>query len=183
MWFNTAQDKDLPLLKTLSLAWPLCGLKSSLQSLKNSWGRLVASVQVGSLWPGHFDHRFSESKSLFHWSWHYQVVQTRVTVSTFLFQTTLTWTIIFHLLIKWLLIRGSNALISSKATCKRTQQLQTMLRLNGAKSLTGFKLYATTATTSNNVQQGVQTDAICNIQRCWDRSCWPTTFCVRTQEL
>ena len=28
-----------------------------------------------------------------------------------------------------------------------------------------FKLYATT---SNNMQQGVQTDATCNIQQCWE---------------
>lgn len=76
VWFNTAQDEDRPLLRTLSLAWPPCGLKSSLQWLKNSWGRLVASVQEWVHCPGHFDHRFSESKSLFHWSWHYQVVQT-----------------------------------------------------------------------------------------------------------
>ena len=33
------------------------------------------------------------------------------------------------------------------------------------KSLTGFKLWATT---SNNMQQGVQTDATCNIQQCWE---------------
>ena len=33
------------------------------------------------------------------------------------------------------------------------------------KSLTGFKLYATTP---NNMQQGVQTDAKCNIQHCWE---------------
>ena len=33
------------------------------------------------------------------------------------------------------------------------------------KSLTGFKLCATT---SNNMQQGVQTDATCNIQQCWE---------------
>ena len=32
------------------------------------------------------------------------------------------------------------------------------------KSLTGFKLCATTR---NNMQQGVQTDATCNIQHCW----------------
>ena len=32
-----------------------------------------------------------------------------------------------------------------------------------AKSLTGFKLCATT---HNNTQQGVQTDATCNIQQC-----------------
>ena len=46
-----------------------------------------------------------------------------------------------------------------KATCKRAQQLPTMLgvvsqqccvRLHGAKSLTGFKLCATTR---NNIQQ------------------------------
>ena len=48
---------------------------------------------------------------------------------------------------------------ASKATCKRAQQLPTMLgvvsqqccvRLHGAKSLTGFKLCATTR---NNIQQ------------------------------
>ena len=33
------------------------------------------------------------------------------------------------------------------------------------KSLTGFKLCATTR---NNMQQGVQTDATCNIQQCWE---------------
>ena len=33
------------------------------------------------------------------------------------------------------------------------------------KSLTGFKLCATT---HNNVQQGVQMDATCNIQQCWE---------------
>ena len=32
------------------------------------------------------------------------------------------------------------------------------------KSLTGFKLCATTR---NNMQQGVQTDATCNFQHCW----------------
>ena len=35
------------------------------------------------------------------------------------------------------------------------------------KSLTGFKLCATT---SNNMQQGVQTDVTCNIQQCWELS-------------
>ena len=34
------------------------------------------------------------------------------------------------------------------------------------KRLTGFKLCATTP---NNIQQGVQTDATCNIQQCCDR--------------
>ena len=62
----------------------------------------------------------------------------------------------------------------SKATCKWAQQLPTMLgvasqqccvRLHGAKSLTGFKLCATTP---NNMQEGVQTDATCNIQQCWE---------------
>ena len=61
-----------------------------------------------------------------------------------------------------------------KATCKRAQQLPTMLgvvsqqccvRLHEGKSLTGFKLCATT---SNNMQQDVQTDATCNIQQCWE---------------
>ena len=53
-----------------------------------------------------------------------------------------------------------------------TQQLSTMLglvgqqccaRLHGAKSLTGFKLCTTTR---NNTQEGVETDATCNIQQC-----------------
>ena len=34
-----------------------------------------------------------------------------------------------------------------------------------AKSLTGFKLYPTTR---NYMQQGVRTDATCNIQQCWE---------------
>ena len=37
------------------------------------------------------------------------------------------------------------------------------VRLHVAKSFTGFKYYATTP---NNMQQGVQTDATCNIQQC-----------------
>ena len=48
------------------------------------------------------------------------------------------------------------------ATCRWTQ--------NEAKSLTGFKLCATT---HNNVQQDVQRDATCNIQQ-YVGSCWPT---------
>ena len=39
------------------------------------------------------------------------------------------------------------------------------IRLYVAKSLTGFKRCATT---SNNMQQGVQTDATCNIQQSWE---------------
>ena len=39
------------------------------------------------------------------------------------------------------------------------------VRLCVAKSLTGFKLCATTR---NNMQQGVQTDATCNIQQSWE---------------
>ena len=38
------------------------------------------------------------------------------------------------------------------------------VRLHVAKSLTGFKLCATTP---NNTQQDVQKDAKCNIQQCW----------------
>ena len=34
-----------------------------------------------------------------------------------------------------------------------------------AKSSTGFKLYPTTR---NSMQQGVRTDATCNIQQCWE---------------
>ena len=87
---------------------------------------------------------------------------------------------------------------SFKAACKRTQQLPTLLRqqcwellracwqwcANGCNnyasaiteqkkcwellaenSLSGFKPCATTL---NNMQQGVQTEATCNIQQCWE---------------
>ena len=37
-----------------------------------------------------------------------------------------------------------------------------------AKKLTGFNFLQQHATTSNNIQQGVQTDATCNIQPCWE---------------
>ena len=60
------------------------------------------------------------------------------------------------------------------ATCKWMQRLPTFMpnnddgsccvRLHVAKSLTGFKLCATTP---NNAQQHVQKDAKCNIQQCW----------------
>ena len=62
-----------------------------------------------------------------------------------------------------------------KVACKRTQQLPTLLannvascgvRLHAATSLTGLKLWATIPTTRNNMKQGVQTDATCNIQQC-----------------
>ena len=39
------------------------------------------------------------------------------------------------------------------------------VRLFGAKSVNGFKRWATT---SNNMQQGVQIDATCNIQQSWE---------------
>ena len=39
------------------------------------------------------------------------------------------------------------------------------VRFHAAKSLTGFKL---SGTTPNNMQQGVQTDATCNRQQCWE---------------
>ena len=42
---------------------------------------------------------------------------------------------------------------------------QCCVRLHKVKSLTGFKLCATTF---NNMQQGVQTDATCNIEQCWE---------------
>ena len=57
--------------------------------------------------------------------------------------------------------------------CKRIQHCCATLRRSRnkrnvgscwLKSLTGFKLCATTF---NNMQQGVQTDATCNIQQCW----------------
>ena len=44
-----------------------------------------------------------------------------------------------------------------------TQQLPRLLAV--AKRLTGFKLCATTP---NNTQQAVQTDATCHIQQCWE---------------
>ena len=58
--------------------------------------------------------------------------------------------------------------------CKRIQYCCTTLRRSRnkrnvgscwLKNLTGFKLCATT---SNNMQQGVQTDVTCNIQQCWE---------------
>ena len=63
--------------------------------------------------------------------------------------------------------------VGRKAVCKRRQHCwQTTpniagsccVRLCVAKSLTGFKLCATT---SNNMQQDVQTDVTCNIQQRW----------------
>ena len=61
------------------------------------------------------------------------------------------------------------------------------VRLSVAKSLTGFKLCATK---SNNMQQGVQTDATCNIQQCcvllrgaleYLHFCLSKALCKRTQ--
>ena len=58
--------------------------------------------------------------------------------------------------------------------CKRIQHCCAALRRSWnkrnvgscwLKSLTGFKLCATT---SNNMQQGVLTDATCNIEQCWE---------------
>ena len=66
-----------------------------------------------------------------------------------------------------------------KAPCKRTQRNiagSCYVLLHEAKSLTGFKLCATT---SNNMQQGVQTDATCSILQC----CWPTMLRPSTQGL
>ena len=40
---------------------------------------------------------------------------------------------------------------------------QCCVRLQGAKSLTGFKL---SPITRNNMQQGMQTDTTCNIEQC-----------------
>ena len=50
------------------------------------------------------------------------------------------------------------------ATLRRSQNKRN-IRSCWLKSLTGFKICATT---SNNMQQGVQTDATCNIQQCWE---------------
>ena len=58
--------------------------------------------------------------------------------------------------------------------CKQIQHCCATLRRSGnkrnvgscwLKSLIGFKLCATTR---NNIQQGVQTDATCNTQQCWE---------------
>ena len=68
-------------------------------------------------------------------------------------------------------VRGPNLL---EELCKRIQHCCTTLRRSRnkrnlgsswLKSLTGFKLCATT---SNIMQQGVQTYATCNIQQCWE---------------
>ena len=62
--------------------------------------------------------------------------------------------------------------VGRKAVCKRMQHCwKTIPNIVGscciplyvAKSLTGFKLCAST-----NMQQGVQTDATCNIQLSWE---------------
>ena len=69
--------------------------------------------------------------------------------------------------------------LQAKAACKRIQHCCATLRRSRnkrnvgscwLKRLTGFKLFATTRNnlTSNNMQQGVQTDATCNIQQCWE---------------
>ena len=42
---------------------------------------------------------------------------------------------------------------------------QSVCTLYVAKSLTGFKQHGTA---SNNMQQGVQTDATCNMQQSWE---------------
>ena len=48
---------------------------------------------------------------------------------------------------------------------RRNNSQQCCVRLHGAKSLTGFKLCATT---HNNMQQGEKTDTTCYIQQCWE---------------
>ena len=61
-----------------------------------------------------------------------------------------------------------------KATCKRMQQCWELLANNVVSVCTGLKVWLVSnfaqqhATTSNNIQQGVQTDATCNIQQCWE---------------
>ena len=47
----------------------------------------------------------------------------------------------------------------------RNNSQRCCVRLHGAKSLTGFKLCATT---HNNMQEGEKTGATCNIQQCWE---------------
>ena len=86
----------------------------------------------------------------------------------------------------WILISWTRAssyyqkfILLFKAPCKRTNRNIVGKRcflLHEAKSLTGFKLCATTP---NNMQQGVQTDATCNILQ----FCWPTMLRLFTQGL
>ena len=74
----------------------------------------------------------------------------------------------------WILISWARAslyyqkfILLFKAPCKRTNRDiagSCYVLLHEAKSLNGFKLCATTP---NNMQQGVQTDATCNILQCW----------------
>ena len=61
--------------------------------------------------------------------------------------------------------------------CKRIQHCCATLRRSRnkrnvgscwLKSLTGFKLCATTRNNIQQLQQGVQTDATCNIKQCWE---------------
>ena len=68
-------------------------------------------------------------------------------------------------------VRGPTML---EELCKRIQHCCATLRPSRnkrnigscwLKTLTGFKLCAKT---SNNMKQGVQTDATCNIQQCWE---------------
>ena len=68
-----------------------------------------------------------------------------LSTTTVLFRTTFTRT-----------IKLGRNIVGSSSVCLRV-----------AKSLTGLKLRATTPTTLNNMQQGVQTDATCNIQQYW----------------
>ena len=55
-----------------------------------------------------------------------------------------------------------------------SQQCLELLANNVASICTGLKVWPVSnfaqqhATTFNNMQQGVQTDAICNIQQCWE---------------
>ena len=51
------------------------------------------------------------------------------------------------------------------AMLRRLSILMTRHYPDLGSAFTVFKLYATT---SNNMQQGVQTDATCNIQQCWE---------------
>ena len=69
---------------------------------------------------------------------------------------------------KFLLSLESLSPLQTDATLLANKKLLGVVasvRLHVAKSLTGFKLCPTTP---NNKQQGVQTDATCDIYQCWE---------------
>ena len=66
------------------------------------------------------------------------------------------------------LLNGTETL-ATQATCKRTQQLPTLLRQECCVRVAVVsKRMQELPPTRDNMQQGVQTDATCNIQQCWE---------------